>query len=271
MSLAIANRTTGDLITATIWNNDLVASINGLDATTSTITTTGAQGALSLPSGFGDLVIFANNATLLTINGIGVGSDGQQLTIYSIGAGQVDLSNQSGSASAATNRIVNGVTGTISLAAGTGRVVLEYDNTAQRWRVLAHEQGAWITPTFAAGNFTAGGAQTWTVGPGDVQAYAYKLTGRTLQVNVVLASTTVGGTPNAQLKAAIPGGFTAAKAAYAWARVFDNSSSVALHGFVNAAAAAAVIDIYSEISAATSWTASTDNTTVSFLITIEVS
>jgi hypothetical protein len=177
------------------------------DATTtapSTITTTGTQTALTIPASTGPVVVICNNATILTIQGITAGVDGQQLTLISKGAGQVDLVNQSGSATAA-NRLINGVTGTRSLAAGTGTAALLYDATEARWRVVAHAQGGWITRTFAAGNYTAS-AGTWTVASATRDASWLK--DKTLLYSCS-ASGTTSGTP-VSVRIAIPGGFTAA-------------------------------------------------------------
>lgn len=133
---------------------------------TSTITTTGTSTALALPTGTGPLVIIANNATLLNVQGIAAGTDGQQLTIFSKGAGQVDFNHQNGSATAA-NRLINTVTsGVTSLAAGSGYASFIYDATATRWRLETHEQGAWIafTPTITFGGASTG--QTFTLHTG---------------------------------------------------------------------------------------------------------
>jgi hypothetical protein len=140
--VALPTQTVGTTITAAIWNA-VIAAINALAPATSTITTTGVSNLLSIPSGSVELTIFANNGSLLTINGLAAGLDGQRLSIFSIGGGQVDIAHQNTGA-AAGNRIVNTVSGTISLAPGSGHVDLVYDGTASRWRVLHHEQGASI-------------------------------------------------------------------------------------------------------------------------------
>lgn len=59
----------------------------------------------------------------------------------------------------------------------------------------------WVTPIVAAGDFTAGGSQTWTVDvPSDVVVYNYRKVGKTLHFNWCIATSSVGGTPHAQLK-----------------------------------------------------------------------
>jgi hypothetical protein len=271
MSLAIAHRTTGELITASIWNTDLADTLNGLDPSTSTITTTGTQTALAIPTGFGDLVIFANNASLLTIQGIAAGVDGQRLTIYAIGAGQVDLAHQNGSASAA-NRLINFATsGNTSLAAAAGSAEFEYDATAARWRLTAHEQGAWIYPAFSAGNFTGNGAMTWTVASGDVNNLGYYLRGRLLTVNFLLATTSVGGTPSTNLLIGNGawGGFTINKVALALIRVVDSGGAAAA-GLVQTAAGGTTIPLYKDLTATGNWSAATDTTSTNGQITFEV-
>lgn len=156
--------------TGAVW-----ASAAGGAPATSTITTTGTQTALSIPTGSADLVIFCNNATLLTVQGITAGVDGQRLSLISIGAGQVDIANQNGSASAA-NRIINLHANTVSLAPGYGRMGLVYDATAARWRVMHHDQGDYIdyygTSTIVGwSSLTANRRMIW-----------YKVVGRTLAI-----------------------------------------------------------------------------------------
>lgn len=65
----------------------------------------------------------------------------------------------------------------------------------------------WITPAFSAGNFTANGAMTWTVAAGDVTTLKYTVTGKRMTIAFTLAATTIGGTPDAELRIAIPGGY----------------------------------------------------------------
>jgi len=183
--------------------NDARFLENGPTAT-STITTTGTQTALAIPAGTGDLLIRANNATLLTVQGMAAGVDGQRLTIESVGAGQVDFAHQHASATAA-NRLINFATvGLTSLAAGSGVAVFVYDGTTARWRLVAHEQGEWITPPYNAADFTAQ-AGTWTVDAGDLPTFRYRLSGRRLMVQYSIELTTISTTPYS-LNFAIPGG-----------------------------------------------------------------
>jgi hypothetical protein len=167
-------------------------------------TSTGTQNDFA-PGLIGNTVVRCNNATLLTISGLSGGYDGQRIVLVSIGAGQVDLAHQNASSSAA-NRFINFVTvGVTSLAPGSGTAELVYDATTARWRLAAHEQGAWITRTFAAGNYTAS-AGNWTVA--SATRDAFYLRGRTLSF-AVAASGTTSGTP-VSVKVTLPQSYSAA-------------------------------------------------------------
>lgn len=242
--------------------------VDRLPPSTSTITTVGAQIALALPVGDGPLTIHANNPTLLTIQGIAAGKDGQQLTIFSIGAGQVDLAHQNGAA-AVGNRLINCATsGNTSLAAGSGVAVLQYDATATRWRLRQHEQGAWITPAFVAGTYTGVGGGTWTLAAGDVTTQAYRLVGRTVHVMWVLVTTTVAGVVgDLSIGNAAWGGFTAAKAENGVHSYSDNGGAEVI-GSVRVAAAGAAL-LLDRIAGA-NWTAAVDTTSSKGQMCVEV-
>lgn len=216
-------------------------------------------------------VLRMNNATLATITGLtnngATPSDGMLVWIESVGAGQVDITNQD-AGSTATNRAITGVTGTISLAAGVGRALVCYDNTTGRWRVLDHEQGAYIHPAYAAGNFTGFLSMTWTVDAGDVNNYSYYLKGRQLTVVVSLSSTSVGGTPSQSLIVAVPGGFSrvTGAGALAFGTGTDNGGSVERTIFT---AQTTTIQINRDV-ASTNWSASTNATGVNGEVTLEV-
>ena len=217
-------------------------------------------------------VLYCDNATLLTLTGFAAGYDGQRLHIVSRGAGQVDIANQSASSTAA-NRVINGVTGTRSLAAGSGVMVLEYDTDAAnaganpRWRCILHNQGAWITPSFSAGDYTANGAMTWTVAAGQVTTCAYWLKDRTLMFMLEAIGTAVGGTPNTTLQRLIPGGFTAAKQTNTSNPVSDNGTFQTGKTFVTSGATTFG---FRSTAGAVNWTASAASCSVQTQIAIEV-
>lgn len=127
--------------------------------------------------------------------------------------------------------------------------------------------GEWINVTFSAGNFTGNGSMTWTLASGDQTTLKYTLIGKTMIVSFVLATTTVGGTPNTSLRIAIPGGFTAAVAMSAPCEVSDNGTSTRSMADVAAGGSNIVITK----AAGGNWSASTDNTAVRGQIAFEVS
>ncbi len=168
-----------------------------------TTTSTGTQNDFVLLGRASELR--CNNATLLTLTGLTAGTDGQQLTIVAVGAGQVDIPNLSGS-SAAGNKIANGIAGPRSLVGGSGSMTVVYDVATTRWIVLAHSQGAAISVTYAAGNFTASGSMTWTVDAGDQSVFQYHLNGNILTVFFAIVTSSIGGTPANSLLITIPAG-----------------------------------------------------------------
>lgn len=146
-------------------NSALQNVYNDLGPESTSVSNTGTVTALVLPGGVGDLTIFLDNASLLSIKGI-IASvvDGQTLTLISRGAGQVDVYHQDSNPTAA-NRIICMITSNVSsLAPGTGVMKLKYDLTTARWRVIHHDQGAWIawTPNDQSGaslSLTVAGAR----------------------------------------------------------------------------------------------------------------
>jgi hypothetical protein len=255
--------------TGTVWNDAwLQTFFDTLDARWSvkTITLTGAQNDLVTDDA--DLLIL-NNASPLVLTGLAAPSPakpGKRLTLVSVNA-LVTIANDHAN-SAALNRVLNFATsGLTPLSLGSATYV--YD-PAGRWRLVEHEQGYAITPTFAAGDYTASGAMTWTVAAGDVSRLSYYLKGRQLLVRFALDTTSVGGTPSTDLYIANGawGGFTAAlQSNNALAVCTDN-------GVVDAGAS-----IYSVPSgvvlrmlrgAFANWTASTNNTGVNGQIWVDV-
>src|SRR4026208_48484 len=91
----------GSNLVGTLWNKAAVHSL--MDAVDAEVllypklpaspapAPTGTQTALAIPSGTGDLVLYLNNATLLTIQGIAAGGANPTLTLGPTGAGAGDL------------------------------------------------------------------------------------------------------------------------------------------------------------------------------------
>lgn len=276
---ALVDSPLGDDSVGTRWTKDIVKTVllDPIDAAftdrpgSSIVTTTGNIAALALPTGSGDLVVYMNNATPATIQGIAAGLPNQRLSIVSIGvaAGHVLLSHQDAAATAALRLINIATSGKTPLAGGTGTADLRYDATSARWRLIRHEQGAWITPTFAAGDFVGNGAMTWTLTAGDVTTFAYRLSGRTIEVHLNLVTTTVGGTPNVVLRITNTawGGFTAAKNVFGLYFKSDNAAAEAAAKWQ--VVGGTTLDFFNG-TAAVNWTASTNATAIFATAAFEV-
>lgn len=232
-----------------------------------TTTATGTQNDLSLAScaTSAPCVLRANNATDLTINGFSALTTGQRLTVVSVGAGNVYLAHQN-SSSTATGRLINLATSSSTpLAAGSGIADYVYDGTTQRFRLVSHEQGAWITPTFAGGDYTAA-TGNWSVDSGDVTECRYWLRGRALLIDLAVSTTDVSATP-ATLRRAVPNGYTIVSGADTLVRVSDAGASSVV-GL--ARPAVTTIQFFSTVAGAAWSLTSSDNTTVNGYMTFEV-
>lgn len=127
--------------------------------------------------------------------------------------------------------------------------------------------GVWTSPAFAAGDYTANGAMTWTVASGDVATYEYLIVNKTMTVNFAINTSTVGGTLNTTLKIAIPASKTASKQVFnALGVLLDNLSRVT--GSCSVAASGTTINI--DRTDAANFAASTDNTYAKGSITFEI-
>ena len=212
---------------ATAASLGLTGGGGGALVSVSSPTTTGTQTLFGIPTGAGDLLLFLNNASLLTLQGIQAGTHGQRLTLVSIGAGQVDLAHEHASASAANRLTLRATSGLTSLAAGKGTAVFQYDTNAGggtgRWRLALHDQGDWITVPYTSTDYTAD-TGTWTVDSGDLLAYRYLLVGRTLFVQIVISNSTTSGV-TVGLFVLLPVGFTISTVANTTAAVTANAVS----------------------------------------------
>lgn len=188
-------------------------SYNYQPAGTTTVTTTGNIAQLD-PQG--NSVILMNNASLSTIQGIKAGYPGQKVTIISIGAGEVDLVHQNGSASA-NDRLINYVTSGITpLAAGVGTCQYQYDDITNRWRLINHNQGALINIPFSSGNFfPAGGTGgTWTVSSGNITTLGFLIHGNYLLFEVIIVNTSITVANPQSLNITLPNSYTTPSTAH---------------------------------------------------------
>ncbi len=226
-----------------------------------TTTLTGTVDDLA-PSPAEPTTIRFNNASLLTLDGLKAAREpGQLVTFVSIGAGQVNITHQNTGSSLA-NRFTNGgVTGTISLAPGVGSATYEYDFTTQTWRLIVHNQGAWLAVPYVSGDYTAT-TGSWTVATGDVQTFTYLVDGckGTESVQFSFISTTVtSGSQNLFVK--IPGGFSSPVIQLGnLLRVSDNGAA-AVPGLLTLSSGATKINFFSNLALA-NFSVATDATVV---------
>lgn len=192
-----------------------------------------------------------------------------------LGAGFVAIFSQQDAAHAVTFK--NG-TGNLTLqsdcilANQCDHIALEYNgagNWTELWRDTASALGVWTTPAFSAGNFTAGGSQTWTVGSGDVLTYRYQmLSANTMLLKFHIDTTTVAGTPDPVLRIALPLSKTAtgSNANPCW--INDNGTFA--FGLAFASAGEAYVRIYRSAALTDNWTAAVNATAVLGELIVEV-
>jgi hypothetical protein len=134
-------------------------------------------------------------------------------------------------------------------------------------RPLSDVAEGWVSPSYAASNFSGGGSMTWTVDRTDVTTYEYFLTGKAMVVAFNLSFTSVGGTPDQLLRIAIPGGFIPYRTVQNF-MMYNNNGSADGWGRVVAVKGQPTLWLFRPDNA--SWSASANKTNVSGEITFEV-
>jgi len=255
--------------------NDAAKFLNGLGAwaavqTTYTVpaakTDTGNQNDYAAGISGHTMTRWAGAADA-TFTGVAGGSAGLVWVFKNTSTGKVAyFPHQSGSSSAA-NRFRNTVTSGATPVAQGGYAVYQHDGTD--WQLVAHQQGLAITPTFAAGDFTASGSMTWTVDAGDIVSYTMHLQGSVLHVIFDIITTTVGGTLSNNLRVKLPGGFTNQIYALSVSLNYSDNGSGNTAGFVQVGAGNTYIECYKFNVA--NWSAATNATGVYGEIFLQVS
>lgn len=249
------------------------ASYLGLSAATAVVQTTTSTGTVNdfaLSSTTAPLVILrCNNATDLTLTGFVAGTAGQRVIVQSVGAGNVFLTPQAGSGAA--NRLINFATiGNTPLAAGVGAAEYVRDGVTSRWRLMLHDQGKPITPTFLNTDFSGLAPLTWTVAA--AQTMQYFLRGKMLTVFVSVVSTSTGGTASAFLRISNGqwGGFSVnTRLVRSGARTVDAGTGTAGNILVDNTSATVIF--FQRDSAGANWSnAAVTNTSVEGELTFEV-
>lgn len=234
-----------------------------------TLTSTGTQNDVSFS---GVSLVRLNNASDLTITGLAAGTDGQEVTLVSIGAGNVYFSHQSGSSSAA-NRLLNAVTsGPTPLAAGVGTATYIYDGTSARWRLKSHTQGAFITTAYNAGDYTSSGGGAVTVDAADVISNKWYLIGRTVFYVLDINAFSVAAPLGTLLKILIANGWTAATQTENPIRVGNNAAlgtTVGIYATVPSSDATKIFAANTTLTT-TNWAASANNSAMFGSIVFDV-
>ena len=212
----------------------------------------------------GNTVVLWNGASSLTVTGIDAPTtSGTFFTFKNITSAQIAyFANNSGSSSA-SNRLRNFVTSDAIPVAASGSATWVYDGLNGFWRMVAHTQGAWITPTFAAGDFTGNASMTWTVASGDVTTDRYLIEGTKVTYQFYYQNTTVGGTPSTDLRRAIPTLLTpktAGEIVATWGRNLDNGT--ANDGFTYTFGTGGLYLFLRRDKTSGNWAAATDNTSI---------
>lgn len=263
----------GSNTVGTKWNKAQIQAvildpIDNVAGQTQTTAVTGAQNNFALSTGA--RLLRCNNTFDVTFSGFAAGVDNQIVIIKPVNSGNVYIKHLNGG-SFAVNQCSNIATSGDTPISFGGFALIQYDGTSSLWRLIAHEQGAWIPTVFSAGNFSAGGTQSWTLASGDIIVNRSRLDGRTLLWNLGVATTTVGGSANAQLRATIPGGFTAVgRQAPQNARISDNGGTASMDGLSFVSAANAFVEFYKDATETAVWTAATNTTSVEAMMMIEV-
>lgn len=141
-----------------------------------------------------------------------------------------------------------------------------YRTIAEKVNQILNTFGQWVTPAFAAANFSANGSMTWTVIAAGVTTYSYTLIGRTMLFSFSISGT-VGGTPNTLLEIAIPDGYAASQAMSDTVTITNGGATSVSQA--TAASSATVIQIGANPAASSNWTAGT--VSVSGQIQLQVS
>ena len=150
---------------------------------------------------------------------------------------------------------------------GSGTTGTSLDN-ALFTLIQGYVGGAWASPAFNAADYSANGAQTWTVASGDVTSNKYIECGKTMTWSVQIDTSSVGGTPNTELRATVPNGRTIVGRSFTRAAFVSDNGTVRDNIFVRALSGNTYVSLMRTDSG--NWAASTNNTAVYFTITFEI-
>ncbi len=200
----LTNLDASDLASGTV----PVARLGAGTFSVTTSTTTGATNNWA-PTLAGNTLIEWNGAADAAFTGLDGGVVGQIVVIKNVTAAKIATFAHGSGSSDADNQFQNLVTSAATPVAPGGWIMYQHDGTD--WKLIGHKQGAPITVTFAAGDFTAASGN-WTVDALDIVSIYYELRGKMLMFAWDIAATDVSATPtDLRIAKAQYGGFTTAK------------------------------------------------------------
>lgn len=210
----------------------------------------------------GHTVIYWSGAANISITGLAGGVSGQIVRFRNTGTFVATFAYNSASSSAG-NKLFNTITSQGTPVAAGGHVDYQYDGT--QWRLVDHEQGAWITPAYSAGDYTAQ-VSTWGVDSGDITTNAYRLVGNTVTWMWALETTDVGGAPTS-LRFTIDPAFVPTKRLILPVKIAD--AAVNVIGYIDVNPAQLYI-VFSRIDGSAMTMTAADNTAVEGQVSFEV-
>ena len=139
---------------STITSSGSIALSSPVGLTASTNTQTGSNVTLTAPTT--SFVKLTAAGTLVSVDGITAGSNGQSLILTNLTGATVLINNNTGTAA---NRVITGTGGAIALL-NNATLLLAYDTTSARWYVVGGVGGA-VTFNATAGETLAVGAPVY--------------------------------------------------------------------------------------------------------------
>jgi hypothetical protein len=264
--------TTGTIIN-NAWKQEFYNQIDAAAATAvifSTATGTQHNWAPGIAGAY--TLIIWDGAGDLVVTGLAGGVQGQIVTFKQNAVTTTRLVSFAhfSASSADNNKLINIATSAPTPLGTYGVVSYQYDGSY--WRLIAHEQGGWITAPFSAANFTGGSGMTWTVQSGDRRDSRYRLSGRTLIYAVDLIFTSVGGTLGSELRIGNGefGGYTPG-GTMTLGPIYPTESGTYGHGYMRGGSINGGTYLSCIKHPYTNWSATTENTNIAGTITFEVS
>lgn len=225
---------------------------------------TGAQNNWAPAGLLRNTLIEWNGAADIAPTGLAGGVAGQLVMIKNVTTTKIaTFPHLSGSSSAANQFTNHATVGLTPIAAGG---FITYQHNGTNWKIIGHEQGAWITPTYAAGTYVPD-AGTWTVDSGDVIAHKSRLSGRSLTFAVRIDTSSVASSPF-DLRTTLPFGLKAAATTQDDALVFDNVATSTDVGVAAVISGNTYVSTFLKTFGA--WATSTNLTYIRFTLTFEV-